>query len=367
MLPNDFLTPNPSPFIEMGLQVTNEAAEQLLQDVVATPSLSHQEQDVANLLVEWMNAHGYDRAFVDEAGNAVGIIGSGSRDVILLGHMDTFPGNPPVYRDGRLLYGRGSVDAKGPLCTFAVAALRARIPDDMRVIVIGAVEEEAAISKGAHYAAEQYRPVVCVIGEPSRWDRFTLGYKGRILLDWRWEGAMAHSAGQALSPAEHAVNYWLKVQNYAARYNEGIIPVFEQLTPSLRSINSGQDGAYGWSALTIGLRLPPNIDLNVLMAELAPDSGTVTNTYGTEIAIATEKDNILTRAFRGAIRANGGQPRFLHKTGTSDMNVVAPIWKCPIVAYGPGDSALDHTPNEHIDLDEYLQAIDVLAAVLERL
>jgi len=28
------------------------------------------------------------------------------------------------------------------------------------------------------------------------------------------------------------------------------------------------------------------------------------------------------------------------KTGTSDMNIVGPIWKCPIVAYGPGDSRL---------------------------
>jgi LysW-gamma-L-lysine carboxypeptidase len=49
------------------------------------------------------------------------------------------------------------------------------------------------------------------------------------------------------------------------------------------------------------------------------------------------------------------------------MNVVAPIWDCPIVAYGPGDSALDHTPDEHIDLDEYLRAIRVLTGTIERL
>jgi LysW-gamma-L-lysine carboxypeptidase len=42
------------------------------------------------------------------------------------------------------------------------------------------------------------------------------------------------------------------------------------------------------------------------------------------------------------------------------MNVVAPVWKCPIVAYGPGDSALDHTPNEHLELDEYWKAVNVL-------
>jgi LysW-gamma-L-lysine carboxypeptidase len=66
-----------------------------------------------------------------------------------------------------------------------------------------------------------------------------------------------------------------------------------------------------------------------------------------------------------AIRAEGGRPRFKLKTGTSDMNTVGPTWQCPIVAYGPGDSSLDHTPDEHIDVEEYRRAIDVLAQALE--
>jgi LysW-gamma-L-lysine carboxypeptidase len=46
------------------------------------------------------------------------------------------------------------------------------------------------------------------------------------------------------------------------------------------------------------------------------------------------------------------------------MNVVGQAWNCPIIAYGPGDSNLDHTPNEHIDLTEYHQAITILSRVL---
>jgi LysW-gamma-L-lysine carboxypeptidase len=61
------------------------------------------------------------------------------------------------------------------------------------------------------------------------------------------------------------------------------------------------------------------------------------------------------------------QPGFVVKTGTSDMNVVAPVWQCPIVAYGPGDSALDHTPHERLDLDEYWTAVQVLEATLRQL
>jgi LysW-gamma-L-lysine carboxypeptidase len=73
------------------------------------------------------------------------------------------------------------------------------------------------------------------------------------------------------------------------------------------------------------------------------------------------------RAFLAGIRAAGGQPGFNLKTGTSDMNFVAPLWDCPVLAYGPGDSALDHTPDEHLPLEEYRRAVEVLHTALIRL
>jgi LysW-gamma-L-lysine carboxypeptidase len=57
----------------------------------------------------------------------------------------------------------------------------------------------------------------------------------------------------------------------------------------------------------------------------------------------------------------------VYKTGTADLNIVAPVWKCPAVVYGPGDSALDHTPNEHIALDDYARSVAVLVNVLDGL
>jgi LysW-gamma-L-lysine carboxypeptidase len=47
------------------------------------------------------------------------------------------------------------------------------------------------------------------------------------------------------------------------------------------------------------------------------------------------------------------------------MNLVAPVWQCPTLAYGPGDSALDHTPQEHILVSEYQRAVRILAKVLQ--
>jgi len=70
------------------------------------------------------------------------------------------------------------------------------------------------------------------------------------------------------------------------------------------------------------------------------------------------------RAFLAGIRAQNAQPGFVRKSGTSDMNIVGPRWNCPTVAYGPGDSVLDHTPNEHLSLAEYQNAVQVLAHAL---
>jgi LysW-gamma-L-lysine carboxypeptidase len=38
-----------------------------------------------------------------------------------------------------------------------------------------------------------------------------------------------------------------------------------------------------------------------------------------------------------------------------------------MVAYGPGDSALDHTPDEHLLLDEYWSAVTILEQALRNL
>jgi [amino group carrier protein]-lysine/ornithine hydrolase len=347
--------------------ITDDVAEQLLHDLVSISSPSYHEAHAVKLLSEWMGAHGYDQAFIDPAGNAVGIRGNGARLIILLGHIDTFAGNPPVKRDGRLLYGRGSVDAKGPLCTFAVAGALAELNPDITLMVVGAVEEECPTSKGAHHIKDNFTPELCVIGEPSAWDRITLGYKGRVLLEWRWYGGLAHSAGRELSPVDRAFVFREKVKQYVEMLNADKPRLFDQVNDTIYDISTGREGSYGWAQMTLGLRLPPNIMPDDVAAALQPDDGSTLRVYGMEYAYVAEKDTSISRAMRGAIRAEGGTPAFVYKTGTSDMNIVGRKWTCPIIAYGPGDSTLDHTPEEHQDLDEYLKAIQVLKTALERL
>jgi LysW-gamma-L-lysine carboxypeptidase len=336
----------------------------LLHGLVKIYSPSTQERAASEYLVAQMNALGF-RAFIDAAGNAVGILGEGARDVVMLGHIDTFHGFiEPRIEDGKL-YGRGAVDAKGCLATFVAACARVGARDGIRFVVIGAVEEECATSKGARFAITQYAPEFCIIGEPSGWDRITLGYKGRVLVDYEIAQAMTHTASATRPPAEQAIAFWNRLSAFAAEYNRDKPRVFDQLDPSLRAINTRDDGFTDQVAMRIGVRVPVGLTIAQVEQEIERLRDGATLTFSSEEEpFRAEKNNALVRAFLAAIRGAGGSPVFTVKTGTADMNIAGPAWACPIVAYGPGDSALDHTPHEHLDLAEYARAIDVLANVL---
>ena len=95
-------------------QPVTESGIELLEEMLSIPSPSTQERELGQWLVSRLRAMGF-AARRDEAGNVIAFWGSGPREVLLLGHIDTVPGFIPVRREGDRLLGRGAVDAKGPL------------------------------------------------------------------------------------------------------------------------------------------------------------------------------------------------------------------------------------------------------------
>jgi LysW-gamma-L-lysine carboxypeptidase len=343
----------------------------LLEGLLNIYSPTHDEAGAVEYLVAQMESLGYETR-IDEAGNAVGVMGEGPAEVMLLGHIDTVPGFIEVRREGDVLYGRGAVDAKGPLACFVAAGALAGKVAGRRITVIGAVGEEGD-SRGAKYllksrmqsAPTKSDPTCIVIGEPSGWDKVTLGYKGSAWFEFEAKRTLAHTSAQGESACEAAVAFWNRLAAKAAELNEGKPKMFDQLLPTLREMSSDSDGFVESARLKFGMRLPPGLSVEALTEMVSANAGEdrVEMTEGVP-AYRAEKNTSLVRAFLAAIRAEGGDPGFTVKSGTSDMNLVAPAWKCPAVAYGPGDSALDHTPREHILISEYQRAVTVLAAVL---
>ena len=353
-----------------------------LEELLAIPSPTGEEAAFARHLVQRMQGLGF-QAWRDEVGNAVGVVGDpqAQRRIVLLGHMDTVPGLVPVRLEDGRLYGRGAVDAKGPLAAFVLAAAQAapRLTD-VQIMVIGAVEEEGC-GKGAHYVKQTIpAPDCAIVGEPSGWQGITLGYKGMLNLDFVLVQPGGHSAGEFPGPAEKAVAFWNRVRAYAEEHNQGRSGHFDTLDPALRHLRTFSSGLDDGVEMNIVLRLPPETDIEELKERLSswrngngaaghavahPDErSAVLTIVGSDPAYRADKNTPPVRALLRAIRAQGGTPSFKLKTGTSDMNVVGPVWGCPLAAYGPGDSSLDHTPQEHIEIEEFERAIAVLTHAL---
>jgi LysW-gamma-L-lysine carboxypeptidase len=367
-----FTTHEPTP--RPACEVSDDQALALLTAAVDTPSVSGHERPVAELLRRRAKELGL-AATLDETGSFVAATSGDplrtdprTADIVLLGHIDTVPGHIPVRREGDRLYGRGSVDAKGPLAAFLVAAATTPLPEGVRIVVVGAVEEEIATSRGARAAATRYRPAACIIGEPSGWDAITIAYKGRLLTTCRLARPLSHTAGPASSVADEAHAWWTRVLAGIAALNLGREGAFSTVQATLRSIQTGSDGLREHAEVRAGFRLPPDVPPEEVRGLVASCAGSATLDFsGAEVAHVADRSNAVVRALSGSLRAAGITPRHLKKTGTSDMNVVGPIWGCPIAAYGAGDSSLDHTPEEHTLIPEFLRSIGILRGALERL
>ena len=223
-----------SPWSQPVQQPMNDPAFATLVGLVEHYSPSGQEAGAVDWLVGRMQGLGFTRAFADPAGNAVGVMGDGPKQMLLVGHIDTMPGEIPVRLEGDRLHGRGAVDAKGALAAFVEAVAGVGAAAGWQLVVVGAVDEERD-SLGARFIAPHYRPEFAIFGEPGGWERVTLGYKGCASAEIRVERAASHSASGQQSACEAAIASWQAVQTWAAEFNQGRERVFEQVSPACKA------------------------------------------------------------------------------------------------------------------------------------
>jgi len=340
--------------------VLDTEAKQLLYDLVAIPSPSGEEAAAAEHLIEYFESHGRE-AWTDEVGN---VHAPADDSVLLTSHVDTVPGDIPVKVEDGVLWGRGSVDATGPLAAMAAVAV------EKGVSFVGVVGEEVD-SRGSRYVLEDGRnePDAVVNGEPSGWDGITLGYRGLLAGTYVGTSESGHTSRPDNNAIQDAMYWWERVED-AFEPDEEYTPVFEQVTCKPVNFEGGltEDGLSMEATMDVQLRVPPKYSVSDVreLADGELRNGTV-RWYDDVPPVMMNPRTPVARAFRAAIRQAGGEPRLLRKTGTSDMNIFARDWDCPMVTYGPGDSDLDHAPDERLDLAEYERSLDVLRTVCDTL
>lgn len=320
---------------------------------------------------------------VDDVGNVIGEVGTGKPEILLCGHMDTVPGYIPVRAVDGKLYGRGAVDAKSSLAAMVLAANSvAEKVSSGKILVAGVVEEEKSGKGVKHLIKKGLSADYAIFGEPSGIENIVIGYKGSLRLKLTCETQTGHSAAPWLfeNAIEKAFEIWRIIRE--TRFpNEDLNSHFYSVTSCLLQLKGGESAASNVPSkceALIDMRIPPQLtcmqvyqEINSKVAQyqtVNPKVAVNMKIVDSAEAFETDKNNSLVKTLSSAIRkVRGKTPVLIRKTGTSDMNLLGNILKIPVVAYGPGDSSLDHTPNECISVEEYLGSIQVLQEALVKL
>jgi [amino group carrier protein]-lysine/ornithine hydrolase len=340
----------------------DDHAVALLRRMVEIPSPSTQESELGVFLGVVMTELGY-RITRDAAGNVIGSIGpEHAPEVMLLGHLDTCEGDlPAVLRDGTMA-GRGTVDAKGPLAAMIMAGARAgsnpRTP--CRITVVGVVEEETPQSKGAvNIGRTRGAPAALVVGEPSGWAGIVVGYKGKLDLKVVAEVSATHPTAPIPKATDLVARAWQDFLELVGR--ETGHDRFGLPGTNLTRITGDEQRCEA----EFSVRTPPDYDqAELLSAFRARTPELSVEVIGAVDAVSVDTANVVCRALRSSIREVGGKPSMKKKTATSDMNILAEQWQTPMATYGPGDSRLDHSADEHIAVQEYLAGVQVLTGAV---
>jgi len=338
-----------------------------LTEFLNTYSPTGKENEASKFLFRKMQDFGFD-ARIDQVGNVIGKIGEGRPVIFLCGHIDTVPGFIPVRKVGDEVFGRGAVDAKGPLAAMIMAA-REFVGEKLKgtVVVAGVVDEEGASKGIKNIIASGLEADYAIFGEPSNARNIVIGYKGRLHFIVKVETKISHPASPvARNASEEVINAWNRIKSVLAENGRSKL---RSPSCSIMSIKGGLSEA----EVEVSIRVP----FGVTWREIFDKVNLAVNAVDEEVKCQLElidavdpyesnKRSPLIDAFRKAIKdVFEEEAKLLRKTGTGDVNYYGNWLNIgDAVTYGPGDPRLDHTDEERIKVKDYLGAIEVLRRVI---
>ena len=302
--------------------------------------------------------------------------GEGDETVVLNSHMDTVAPHIAYGREGNVVRGRGSCDAKGPLSAMVSAYERFDAVDARTVRLVVSPDEET-LSRGLHdyLNAEGGGFDFAVVGEPTSLDVCTAA-KGRFEATVELHGESAHAAGDggtnAVSCASEAVG-------------------------RLESIEPSYDELLGGSRLTVTRieggetpnRVPEKATLRIDRRPVPPETaeGFVSLVEesldgidcGYDVRLAdrptpfleafrTDEGNGHVRRFRSAVEEAVGGTCVRPFGAATEASYLAR--HAPVVVFGPGGiqegdgTPIAHSEREYVGVEEVRGAAEALTRFL---
>lgn len=340
----------------------------LLKGMIARPSISRDESDVADFLQSRWKAAGH---VVHRRGNNLWIISeefdTSKPNLLLNSHIDTvkpvsgWEREPfiPDDSDGENLYGLGSNDAGASVVSLYEAfTLLSRKKQDYNLIFLASAEEEVSGKNGLELALAAIPEIsFAVVGEPTGMNP-AVAEKGLMVLDCTAHGKAGHAARNeginAITEAIKDIN-WFNSYRFP-KESELLGPVKMSVTV----INAGTQHNV----------IPDRCDYVVDVRS----NEFYSNAELLQIISDSVDSDVKPRSLRlNSSRLDSSHP-FVRRallmgkeafgSPTLSDQVLMPF---PSVKIGPGDSSRSHSADEYVKLMEIREAIDLYVRLLDGL
>ena len=179
-----------------------EDAVELLKRLIATPSVSRDEQAAADIMQQQMHDWGLSPRRIGNNLLAYGTIDAQKPTLLLCAHIDTVKPVSTWTRDpfaptieGDRLYGLGANDCGGGLVSLLqVYRLLQGLPLAYNLVYLASCEEEVSGAGGFSLALPELPPIsVAIVGEPTGMQPAT-AEKGLMVIDGVARGKSGHAA-----------------------------------------------------------------------------------------------------------------------------------------------------------------------------
>jgi len=382
-----------------GAEAYRDDVTQFLRDIIALPSPSCAEKEVAERVVAEMKELDYDEAFIDPMGNAIGRIGDGSTKLVLDAHMDTVGvGDRGAWAhdpfEGKLedgiVFGRGASDNKGAVAAEVyggrLIADRGLDGSDVTVYVVGTVMEEDCDGLALGYVLTETIPGVhaVVLGECTDLAVYR-GHRGRMEIGVTTKGVSAHAS--APDRGENAVAAMAPIVTQVTELNEGLahddflgkgtvaVTKIECETASLnaipdkctiyldRRLTEGETRESAVAEVT-GLDSARDAEISVLTYDEPSYTGLIRSTDKYYPTWTLPEGHALVRAGVAAGAAALGAPPAVDKWTFSTNGV----WSAgrlgiPTIGFGPSQEKWAHSVLDQCPVDDLVASIAFYAAL----
>lgn len=338
---------------------------ELLAALVRIPSPSGEEGAVAQWLEQWARKAGLD-VRRDDAAVRIEVVGARPGPTLLLAsHLDTVPAGDAweidpfaaEVRDGAL-WGRGAVDAKGPLSAMCAAAARLGAeggPRCGRLLVLATYGEETRhTSMPRALEALGALPDAAVVGEPTGLEP-CIAQRGLLILEAIWSGRAVHAGWAAELGRRPDSALDAAVRGLPRLAETELAPIDPLLgatvaTPTVMRAGEARNVTPERATAVLDVRTTPAADYDVVRRRLSEVLGAEIRVISDRLRPARTPDDSRLLALFGALRPSATP--FASPT-SSDWVFLREV---DAIKLGPGDSRLSHTSREAMPLDEVERA-----------